>query len=169
MDVWEVKGEVKPLVDHPITGSKDKWRIRFVRNAGNATNRMMIDFQPADRLGKQAGERKKESERIRLGLSVVPFSRKKVTDRNLKHHCSDLQAGPYLQRVVHVAAGSVAEKAGIIKGDVILEFDGEPLRESDDLKRLTGAVALGDVVPVKLVRDGTLFLLDVKFETDNSE
>jgi serine protease Do len=55
--------------------------------------------------------------------------------------------------VADVTKGSAAEKAGIKRGDVIVEYDGKPLREGSDLPRLVAVTKPGVDVKVKLVRD----------------
>jgi S1-C subfamily serine protease len=57
-------------------------------------------------------------------------------------------------KLAGVSAGSPAEKAGAMKGDVIVEFDGMPIK---DIYAYTDALAKrkpGDVVQVVVMRDG---------------
>jgi serine protease Do len=56
--------------------------------------------------------------------------------------------------VAEVNAGSPAEKAGIKQGDIILEFNGHPIGEMNDLPRLVADTAPGTKVSVKVLRDG---------------
>lgn len=56
--------------------------------------------------------------------------------------------------VREVEAGSNAEKAGIKAGDVVIEFNGRPLRDSSDLRNRVGLVPLGETVDMTLLRDG---------------
>jgi len=53
--------------------------------------------------------------------------------------------------VVH---GSPAHKAGIVDGDVILEFDGKPVRNSTDLPLYASMAGVGKKVKLKLWREG---------------
>jgi serine protease Do len=55
--------------------------------------------------------------------------------------------------IADVTKGSAAEKAGIKRGDVIVEYDGKPLKEGSDLPRLVAATKPGADVKVKIVRD----------------
>jgi serine protease Do len=55
--------------------------------------------------------------------------------------------------VADVTKGSAAEKAGIKRGDVIVEYNGKPLEEGSDLPRLVAATKPGTDVQVKIVRD----------------
>jgi serine protease Do len=56
--------------------------------------------------------------------------------------------------VEDVTAESPAEKAGIRKGDVIVEFDGERVRSARQLTRLVQETPAGRAVQVALLRDG---------------
>ena len=64
--------------------------------------------------------------------------------------------------VVAVTGGSPAEKAGIEPGDVIVEFNGQPVNEDRELQLLIARSPVGSKVPVKLVRDGKTITLDVE-------
>jgi serine protease Do len=55
--------------------------------------------------------------------------------------------------VADVSKGSAAEKAGVKRGDVIIEYNGKPLREGSDLPRLVAATKPGTDVRLKIVRD----------------
>jgi len=53
-----------------------------------------------------------------------------------------------------VTSASPADKAGIKPGDIIIEFDGKPIKEMNELPRLVAAVPVGKVVEVKVLREG---------------
>lgn len=53
-----------------------------------------------------------------------------------------------------VEKGAPADAAGIIAGDIILQFDGKPVTETKDLPRQVGATKPGVKVPVQLWRKG---------------
>lgn len=55
-----------------------------------------------------------------------------------------------------------AEVAGIISGDIIVEFDGEPVSEHSDLPPLVGKFEVGKVAKVKVIRNGRTKVLKVK-------
>ncbi len=55
--------------------------------------------------------------------------------------------------VREVEAGSSAEAAGIRAGDVVIEFNGRPLRNSSDLRNSVGLVPLGQTLELTIVRD----------------
>lgn len=56
--------------------------------------------------------------------------------------------------VADVTADSPAQKAGFKNGDVIVEFDGKPVRDSRHLKLQVAQTSPGKEVPVKISRDG---------------
>ena len=49
---------------------------------------------------------------------------------------------------------SPADKAGLIGGDVITSFDGQPIRDEDDITDLLGKTTIGKTVEVIFTRDG---------------
>ncbi len=58
-----------------------------------------------------------------------------------------------------VLAGEVvfdgpAHKAGIKRGDVLIDFDGKPVESKEDLSKKIASAPPGSTVPVKIIRDG---------------
>ena len=68
---------------------------------------------------------------------------------------------PHGALVADVTAGSPADKAGIQRGDVIVEFGDKKIDESSALPALVAATPLGKSVPVEVVRSGKTRTLDV--------
>jgi serine protease Do len=60
-----------------------------------------------------------------------------------------------------VSPKSPAEKAGLESGDVIVEFNGKPVKDSRHLKLQVAETAPGAKVPVKVIRDGNTKTLEV--------
>jgi serine protease Do len=56
--------------------------------------------------------------------------------------------------VNEVAAGGPAQKAGLRRGDVIIEFEGEKIESWNELPRVVASSAVGDKVDVVVIRDG---------------
>src|SRR5438067_2495077 len=63
--------------------------------------------------------------------------------------------------VVEVMSSSPAEKAGVQKGDVILEVDGNAVAEAGDLQRLMGGEVIGKKLKLKVLRSGRTYDLQV--------
>jgi serine protease Do len=83
--------------------------------------------------------------RGRIGVSVLPVPREGFEDFGLK-----ARAGAV---VAQVAAGGAAKKAGIEPGDVIVQFNGRPIKNSDELVKMVVATKPGTTVPVKVLRN----------------
>jgi serine protease Do len=64
--------------------------------------------------------------------------------------------------VADVVKDGPAEKAGIDRGDVIIEFDGKEIAESKDLPRIVAAEPVGKNVTIKLMKNGKTINKDVK-------
>ncbi len=56
--------------------------------------------------------------------------------------------------VADVVSGGPADKAGIKAGDVIVKFDGKPVRDSHDLPMMVAGTKIGSDVPLVVVRNG---------------
>jgi len=57
--------------------------------------------------------------------------------------------------VTSVEPASPAGSAGLLVGDILVRFAGEPLADTDDLQTLLGAGRIGQPTPVNLIRGGT--------------
>jgi serine protease Do len=64
--------------------------------------------------------------------------------------------------VVETVADSPADKAGLKSGDVIVKFNGKPVKDNRNLKLTVAGVTPGTTVPVEVLRDGKLEKLDLK-------
>ena len=58
--------------------------------------------------------------------------------------------------VADLAAGGPAERAGLTKGDIVLNVAGEAIRGVDDLHRLLTAERANPELPVEVLRAGQL-------------
>jgi serine protease Do len=64
--------------------------------------------------------------------------------------------------VSQVAKGGPADKGGIETGDVIVEFDGKKIADSNDLPRMVASIPMGKTVTVKVLRGGNMVDREVK-------
>ena len=80
-----------------------------------------------------------------IGVSVQPIPLDTLADFGLKERRGAL--------VGTVTRGQPAHKAGIEPGDIILEFNGKPVRNTDELVATVVRTKPGTTVPVKILRD----------------
>jgi len=124
-----------------------KVAIGFIRNGKQEQAAVTVEDR-AKLLGPRLGEEEEGSEEAapktgKLGLSVGP-----VTNDLADHY--DIPAGKGV--VVHdVKSGSFAEDLGVVRGDVILEINKQPVNSEEEFDRITSALKSGQDV-VLLVR-----------------
>jgi serine protease Do len=66
--------------------------------------------------------------------------------------------------VSDVVAAGPADKAGVKRGDVIVQFDGKTIRSSRDLPFVAASTPIGNTAMVEVVRDGQPLRLRIKTE-----
>jgi len=84
--------------------------------------------------------------RGRIGVQVQPIPREAVEELGLKSREGAL--------VASVSSGSAAAKAGLEPGDVIVGFNGKPVKKNDDLVQMVMATRPGTSVPLRVIREG---------------
>jgi len=92
-----------------------------------------------------------------LGVTLKDVTSEKA--RELK-----LPAGEFGALVTSVDADSAAAKAGLQKGDVIVEFAGEHVRSEAQLRRLIRETPAGRPVSLQVIRDGQARTLSAKLQ-----
>jgi S1-C subfamily serine protease len=98
--------------------------------------------------------------RARLGLAGQTIMLDQRLARRLRR--SEVAA----VQVLDVPAGGPAARAGIAKGDVVLEFAGAPVFTVDDLHRLLTAEIAGADAKVTVLRGAGLQTVEVRPELD---
>ena len=83
--------------------------------------------------------------RGRIGVSVLAVPREGFEDFGLKTRMGAV--------VAQVSPGGAAAKAGMEPGDVIIQFNGRPIKNNDELVRMVVATKPGTSVPVKVLRN----------------
>ncbi|HUS16342.1 MAG TPA: trypsin-like peptidase domain-containing protein [Chloroflexia bacterium] len=63
--------------------------------------------------------------------------------------------------IVRVEPDSPAGKGGLLLGDILIAFDGQPVTDTDDLQALLGGHRVGKSVPVDVIRAGERRQVDV--------
>ena len=66
--------------------------------------------------------------------------------------------------VTRIEAGSPAYSAGLEVGDIIIAANGKPIRSSRDMHNLVGLQRIGQVIELRLYRDGEEMLLPVRIQ-----
>ena len=106
--------------------------------------------------------------RGQLGVQIQPLSRDAAQALGLPEARGAL--------VARVEPGSPAERAGILRQDVIRSINGQPIYESSDLPPIVGAMAPGTRVTIEVIRDGkprtvtaTLNSLDERVANEDDE
>ncbi len=69
---------------------------------------------------------------------------------------------PHGALVSHVLSGSPADEAGLEVGDVIVGFNGTPIRASSELPPLVGTSAVGETADLEIQREGQRVRLQVR-------
>jgi Do/DeqQ family serine protease len=88
-----------------------------------------------------------------LGVSIQPLDAELAESFGL-----DRVTGALVTRVL---PGTPAEEAGLQRGDVLLSFDGKPVRGVKELQLLVASSPLGQSLPLAILREGTRLTLDV--------
>jgi serine protease Do len=85
--------------------------------------------------------------RAQLGVTVQPVT---------SEIAESLKLGQVTGAIVSsVASGSAAERAGVMRGDVIRTFNGQPVHDTNALRNRVAASAPGSTATLVIVRDGT--------------
>ena len=88
---------------------------------------------------------------IMLGITIID-----VTEEMSKQY--SMPVGVYIREVSEFSA---AERAGLTKGDVIVEFAGEKVTCADDLNAIKSKQTSGGIVSVKIDRNGRALELEI--------
>ena len=84
-----------------------------------------------------------------------------ITIQNVTAELSRRYNMPVGVYVKDVESMSAAERAGIQKGDVIVEFAGETITDADSLNAVKAQQTSGDTVSIKVDRNGRSLELDI--------
>ena len=83
--------------------------------------------------------------RGRIGVGIGPIPAEAVDEFGLKDRSGAV--------VLNVAPGGAAARAGLEPGDVVISYNGKPIRNRDELVSMVTATKPGTTVPVRVVRD----------------
>ena len=88
-----------------------------------------------------------------LGVSIQSITHERAQQFGLEKDYGTL--------VADVVEGSPAKKAGLMRGDVIIEFKGKKVNEPYHLRNITAGTQPGEKVKIKIIRDGKTETLNV--------
>ena len=99
--------------------------------------------------------------RGRIGVGIGPIPVDAVDEFGLKDRNGAV--------VLNLAPGGAAAKAGLEPGDVIVGYNGKPIRNRDELVAMVTATKPGTTVPLRVVRDRQERTISVTVEELNLE
>jgi serine protease Do len=99
--------------------------------------------------------------RGRIGVGIGPVPADAVDEFGLKDRNGAV--------VLNLAPGGAAARAGVEPGDVIVAYNGKPIRNRDELVAMVTATRPGTTVPVRVVRDRQERTISVTVEELNLE
>ena len=89
-----------------------------------------------------------------LGVTIADVTKEDAKDYGLP--------GPMGAEVSRVTRGSAADKGGIVKEDIIVSIDGNPILRSGDLPHIVGLITPGTRIDVEVYRKGKKRTLSVE-------
>jgi serine protease Do len=113
------------------------------RQSGNVGIGFAIPINVVRELLPQLRAGKITRGRIGVGIGAIPTDA--VDEFGLKDRNGAV--------VLNVAPGGAAARAGLEPGDVIIAYNGKPIRNRDELVGMVTATKPGSTVPVRIVRD----------------
>ena len=125
----------------------------FSQSGGNVGIGFAIPVNMAKEIAPQLKE-KGHVTRGWLGVGIQKITPELATSFGLKEEKGAL--------VSQVVKSGPADKGGLETGDVIVEFDGKKVSDSNELPRMVASIPIGKAVSVKVLRAGSLVDREVK-------
>ncbi len=125
----------------------------FSQSGGNVG----IGFAIPVNMAKEIAPQLKEKGHVTRGWLGVGIQ--KITPELAKSFGLKEEKGALVSQVVK---GGPADNGGIETGDVIVEFDGKKVSDSNELPRMVASIPIGKAVSVKVLRAGSLVDREVK-------
>ena len=125
----------------------------FSQSGGNVGIGFAIPVNMAKEIAPQLKE-KGHVTRGWLGVGIQKITPELATSFGLKEEKGAL--------VSQVVKSGPADKGGLETGDVIVEFDGKKISDSNELPRMVASIPIGKAVSVKVLRAGSLVDREVK-------
>jgi serine protease Do len=134
-----------------------KGEVVGINTAVNAFGQGIAYAVPIDLVKDRIEELKTSGTIARGYLGVTLQSADKLLLESLK-----IPSGTGGALVTDVTAGTPADKAGLKEGDFVVDLDGKPVKNSDDLRMRIGSYSPGETVELELYRNGAKKDLKVK-------
>ena len=125
----------------------------FSQSGGNVG----IGFAIPVNMAKEIAPQLRENGHVTRGWIGVGIQ--KITPELAKSFDLKEEKGALVSQVVK---GGPADSGGIETGDVIVEFDGMMVADSNDLPRMVASIPIGKTVSIKVLRAGSLVDREVK-------
>ncbi|NTV56061.1 MAG: DegQ family serine endoprotease [Deltaproteobacteria bacterium] len=125
----------------------------FSQSGGNVG----IGFAIPVNMAKEIAPQLKEKGHVTRGWLGVGIQ--KITPELAKSFGLKEEKGALVSQVVK---SGPADKGGLETGDVIVEFDGKKISDSNELPRMVASIPIGKAVSVKVLRAGSLVDREVK-------
>jgi hypothetical protein len=141
---------LRQLAASNVPGKPTIWAYKFIAKTGPDYAGGLSSAEVAGLLAK-----------VDEYTNALPAVKANVTSTSLKRDLgiSGMPVAATLEQpnragilVFGVNSGSVAQKSGIITGDILYEFNGHPIKALDELEAAVAACALNSTVAIKLYR-----------------
>ncbi len=130
--------------------------VIYTPNQGNVGVGFAIPINRAKVIINELVKKGKIDRDFKVGMKV------QTVDENIARYFKLPKAEGVI--VTDVASGSPAEKAGFKEGDVIIEVNGEPVKDDQGLVEIIQMSKVGDVLNFKVLRDGKEITIKMKLE-----
>jgi len=130
--------------------------VIYTPNQGNVGVGFAIPINRAKVIIDELIKKGKIERDFRIGMRV------QTLDENLAKYFNLSKTEGVI--VTDVASGSPAQKAGLKEGDLIIEVNGEPIKDEQSLIEIIQMAKVGDVLSFKVIRDGKEVIIKMKLE-----
>jgi serine protease Do len=130
--------------------------VIYTPNQGNVGVGFAIPINRAKAIIDELIKKGKIDRDFRVGMKV------QTIDENLARYFNLPKAEGVI--VTDVSPGSPSQRAGFKEGDLIVEVNGEPIKDEQSLIEIIKTAKVGDVLNFKVIRDGKTIGLKLKLE-----
>ncbi len=130
--------------------------VIYTPNQGNVGVGFAIPINRAKSIINELIKKGKVERDFKVGMKV------QTLDENLARYFNLPKAEGVI--VTDVAPGSPSQRAGFKEGDLIVEVNGEPIKDEQSLIEIVKTAKVGDVLNFKVLRDGKVVVLKLKLE-----